>query len=158
MVVTRQYAAAAKLLQSCLTLCDPIDGSPPGSPFPGILQARTLERVAISFSKACAILVLDQGSNPCPLHWELEAQNLNHCTSMEIPPFSSYNVFYIDLIWSVSLLVPYLGVDYLVVYIPYEWWEPWRQEIMPFKSSSLQKKANLFIVIWNSRIQNFRNV
>ena len=41
------YAAAAKLLQSCLTLCDPIDGSPPGSPIPGILQARTLEWVAI---------------------------------------------------------------------------------------------------------------
>ena len=44
-------AAAAKLLQSCLTLCDPIDGSPPGSSVPGILQARTLEWVAISFSK-----------------------------------------------------------------------------------------------------------
>ena len=43
-------AAAAKLLQSCPTLCDPIDGSPPGSPVPGILQARTLEWVAISFS------------------------------------------------------------------------------------------------------------
>ena len=45
-------AAAAKLLQSCPTLCDPIDGSPPGSPVPGILQARTLEWVAISFSNA----------------------------------------------------------------------------------------------------------
>ena len=44
------YAAAAKSLQSCLTLCDPIDGSPPGSPVPGVLQARTLEWVAISFS------------------------------------------------------------------------------------------------------------
>ena len=43
-------AAAAKSLQSCPTLCDPIDGSPPGSPVPGILQARTLEQVAISFS------------------------------------------------------------------------------------------------------------
>ena len=43
-------AAAAKSLQSCLTLCDPTDGSPPGSPVPGILQARTLECVAISFS------------------------------------------------------------------------------------------------------------
>ena len=43
-------AAAAKSLQSCPTLCDPIDGSPPGSPVPGILQARTLEWVAISFS------------------------------------------------------------------------------------------------------------
>ena len=42
--------AAAKSLQSCLTLCDPIDDSPSGSPVPGILQARTLEWVAISFS------------------------------------------------------------------------------------------------------------
>ena len=45
-------AAAAKWLQSCLTLCDPIDGNPPGSSVPGILQARTLECVAISFSNA----------------------------------------------------------------------------------------------------------
>ena len=43
-------AAAAKLIQSCLTLCDPIDGRPPGSPIPGILKARTLEWIAISFS------------------------------------------------------------------------------------------------------------
>ena len=50
---TNNYgAAAAKSLQSCPTLCDPIDGSPPGSPVPGILQARTLEWVPISFSKA----------------------------------------------------------------------------------------------------------
>ena len=46
------YAAAAKSLQSCPTLCSPIDGSPPGSPVPGILQAGTLEWVAISFSNA----------------------------------------------------------------------------------------------------------
>ena len=45
-------AAAAKSLQSCPTLCDPRDGSPPGSPIPGILQARTLEWAAISFSSA----------------------------------------------------------------------------------------------------------
>ena len=45
-------AAAAKSLQSCPTLCDPIDGSPLGSPVPGILQARTLEWVAVSFSNA----------------------------------------------------------------------------------------------------------
>ena len=44
--------AAAKSLQLCLTLCDPIDGSPLGSTVPGILQARTLEQVAISFSNA----------------------------------------------------------------------------------------------------------
>ena len=45
-------ATAAKSLQSCPTLCDPIDSSPPDSPVPGILQARTLEWVAISFSNA----------------------------------------------------------------------------------------------------------
>ena len=45
-------AAAAKSLQSCRTLCDPLDGSPPGFSIPGILEARTLEWVAISFSNA----------------------------------------------------------------------------------------------------------
>ena len=51
-MLNRSAAAAAKLLQLCLTLCDTIDGTPPGSPIPGILQARTLEWVAISFSNA----------------------------------------------------------------------------------------------------------
>ena len=50
--VAAAAAAAAKSLQSCLTLCDPIEGSLQGSPVPGILQARTLEWVAISFSNA----------------------------------------------------------------------------------------------------------
>ena len=45
------YAAAAKSLQLCLTLCNPIDGSPPGSTVPGILQARTLDWVAIAFAE-----------------------------------------------------------------------------------------------------------
>ena len=59
------YAAAAiKSLQSCLTLCDPIDGSPPGSPIPGILQARTLEWVAISFSDAWK--------------WKVKVKSLSH--------------------------------------------------------------------------------
>ena len=49
-LTTLTSVAAAKLLQSCPTLCDPIDSSPPGSPVPGILQARTLEWVAIAFS------------------------------------------------------------------------------------------------------------
>ena len=57
-------AAAAKSLQSCPTLCDPIDGSPPGSPVPGILQARTLEWVAISFSNA--------------RKWKVKVKTLNH--------------------------------------------------------------------------------
>ena len=57
-------AAAAKSLQSCLTLCDPIDGTPPGSPVPGILQARTLEWVAISFSNAWK--------------WKVKVKSLSH--------------------------------------------------------------------------------
>ena len=52
LIYTAAAAAAAKSLQLCPTLCDPIDGNPPGSPVPGILQARTLEWVAISFSNA----------------------------------------------------------------------------------------------------------
>ena len=56
-------AAAAKSLQLCPTLCDPIDSSPPGSPVPGILQARTLEWVAISFSKIhCTIALISHAS------------------------------------------------------------------------------------------------
>ena len=51
-VINDNAAAAAKSIQSCPTLCDPIDGGPPGSPVPGILQARTLEWVGISFSNA----------------------------------------------------------------------------------------------------------
>ena len=57
-------AAAAKSLQSCPRLCDPIDGSSPGCPVPGILQARTLERVAISFSNA--------------LKWKVKVKSLSH--------------------------------------------------------------------------------
>ena len=57
-------AAAAKSLQLCPTLCDPIDGSPPGSPIPGILQARTLEWVAISFSNAWK--------------WKVKVKSLSH--------------------------------------------------------------------------------
>ena len=59
-------AAAAKSLQSCPTLCDPIDGSPPGSPVPGILQARTLEWVAISFSKCMKVKSESEDAQSCP--------------------------------------------------------------------------------------------
>ena len=59
-------AAAAKSLQSCPTLCDPIDGSPPGSAVPGILQARTLEWVAISFSNAWKVKTKSEVAQSCP--------------------------------------------------------------------------------------------
>ena len=64
-------AAAAKSLQSCPTLCDPIEGSPPGCPIPGILQARTLGWVAISFSNAWK--------------WKLKVKSLSHVRLIETP-------------------------------------------------------------------------
>ena len=59
-------AAAAKSLQLCLTLCDPIDSSPPGSTVPGILQARTLEWVAISFSQCMKVKSESEVAQSCP--------------------------------------------------------------------------------------------
>ena len=59
-------AAAAKSLQSCPTLCDPIDSSPPGSPIPGILQARTLKWVAIRFSRGSSNPGIEPRSPPLP--------------------------------------------------------------------------------------------
>ena len=72
----REHAAAAKLLQSCPTLCDPIDGSPPGSPVPGILQARTLEWVAISFSNAWK--------------WKVKVKSLSRVQLLETPRTAAY--------------------------------------------------------------------
>ena len=66
-------AAAAKSLQLCPTLCDPIDGSPPGSPVPGILQAGTLEWIAISFSNAWK--------------WKVEEKSLSHVRLL-VPPWT----------------------------------------------------------------------
>ena len=69
-------AAAAKLLQSCLTLCNPIDGSPIGSPVPGILQARILEWVAISFSSAWK--------------WEVKMKSLSRVRLLATPWTAAY--------------------------------------------------------------------
>ena len=71
-----QIAAAAKSLQSCLTLCDPIDGSPPGSPVPGILRARTLKWVAISFSNAWK--------------WKVKAKSLSRVQLSATPRTAAY--------------------------------------------------------------------
>ena len=64
-------STAPKSLQSCPTMCDPIDGSPPGSPVPGILQARTLEWVAISFSNAWK--------------WKVKVKSLSHVWLLATP-------------------------------------------------------------------------
>ena len=69
-------AAAAKSLQSCPTLCDPVDGSPPGSPVPGILQARALEWVAISFSNA--------------LKEKVKVKSLSHVRLLATPWIAAY--------------------------------------------------------------------
>ena len=69
-------AATAKSLQSCPTLCNPTDGSPPGSPVPGILQARTLEWVAISFSKAWK--------------WKVKMKSLSHVRLLATPWTAAY--------------------------------------------------------------------
>ena len=68
--------AAAKSFQSCPTLCDPIDGSPPGSPVPGILQPRTLEWVAISFSNAWK--------------WKVKVKSLSHAWLLATPWTAAY--------------------------------------------------------------------
>ena len=70
-IMTACAAAAAKSLQSCPTLCDPRDGSPPGSSIPGILQARTLEWVAISFSNTWK--------------WKVKVKSLSHIWLFSIP-------------------------------------------------------------------------
>ena len=71
-------ATAAKSLQSCPTLCNPIDGSPPGSPVPGILQARTLEWIAISFSNAWK--------------WKVKVQLLSRVRLLATPWTTAYQV------------------------------------------------------------------
>ena len=68
--------AAAKSLQLCLTLCDPIEGSPPGSPVPGIFQAKTLEWVAISFSNA--------------LKWKVKVKLLSRVRMLATPWTAAY--------------------------------------------------------------------
>ena len=71
-----KHAAAAKSLQSCPTLCDPIDGSPPGSLIPGILQTSTLEWVAISFSNAWK--------------WKVKGKSLSHVRLLATPWTAAY--------------------------------------------------------------------
>ena len=73
---TNTAAAAAKSLQSCQALCDPIDGSPPGSPIPGILQARTLEWVAIAFSNVWK--------------WKGKVKSLSHVQLVATPGTAAY--------------------------------------------------------------------
>ena len=107
-------AAAAKSLQSCLTLCDPIDISPPGSPIPGILQARTLEWVAISSSNACK--------------WKVKLKSLSHVRLLATPWTTAYQCppsmgLFRQEYWSgMSLLslasnLDWLSISHMVIYM-----------------------------------------
>ena len=100
-------AAAAKSLQSCPTLCDPIDGSPPGSPVPGILQARTLEWVAIFFSNVW--------------QWKVKVKSLSHVRLLATPWTTAYQAppsmgFSRQEYWSrVPLPSPCIGHRYIYI-------------------------------------------
>ena len=114
--------AAAKSLQSCLTLCDPIDGSPPGSPVPGSLQARTLERVAISFSNAWK--------------WKVKVKSLSRVWLLVTPWTAAYQAtpsmgFSMQEYWS-GVPLPNIP-DGPLIYWPWEW-----QASVPFQCSRLQ--------------------
>ena len=101
---------AAKLLQSCPTLCNPIDGSPPGSHIPGTLQARTLEWIAISFSNAWK--------------WKVKVKSLSPVGLFEIPWTVAYQAppsmgFSRQESWS-GLPLPSLSKPYKWLF--YHWW------------------------------------
>ena len=111
-------AAAAKSLQSCSTLCDPRDGSPPGSPVPGILQARTLERVAISFSKAWK--------------WKVKVKSLSPVWLLATPWTAAYQAppsmgFSRQAYWS-GVLLPSLKWVFKGNEVLISWREEWHKE------------------------------
>ena len=130
--------AAAKSLQSCPTLCDPIDGSPPGSPVPGILQARTLEWVAMSFSNAWK--------------WKVKVKSLSRIWLLATPWTAAYQAppsmgFSRQEYWSGVLLPsPYICVCVCVcvcVYIYISLWslykESWALKNICFWTVVLEK-------------------
>ena len=109
-------AAAAKSCQLCPTLCDPIDGSPPGSPIPGILQARTLEWVAISFSNAGK--------------WKVKVKSLSHVQPSATPWTAAFQAppsmgFSRQEYWSgVPLPSPITLHYYTTTVCPLHYWWP----------------------------------
>ena len=116
----KEYAAAAKSLQSCPTLCNPRDGSPSGSPVPVILQARTLEWVAISFSNAWK--------------WKVKGKSLSHLTLSDpmdcsLPGSSVHGIFQATILeWGAIAFSRKEYTWYLITfafdYIIYTYMEP----------------------------------
>ena len=153
-------AAAAKSLQSCLTLSDSIDSSPPGSPIPGILQARTLEWVAISFSNAlkwkvkvkllsCVWLLVTPWTAAYQAHPSVGLSRQEYWSEVPLPSSLSVRLLHFlsfivpILAWNISLISPIYLKRSLIFPIPL------------FSSISLHcsfKKAFLafFAILWNS--------
>ena len=124
-------AAAAKLLQSCLTLCNPTDGSPPGSSVPGILQARTLEWVAISFSNAGK--------------WKVKVKSLRRVPLLATPWTAAYQAppsmgFSMQEYWS-GLPLPSPNWDYQRPF-------PWQQDGDKTLTIVLTKQSQEFSTIF----------
>ena len=112
--LTLTAAAVAKLLQSCSTVCDPIDSSPPGSPVPGILQARTLEWVAISFSNAwkwkVKVKSLTTGSLLQVIHGKISCWS--HCLQWFLEPKKRKSVT--ASTFSPSIYLEVMGLDAMI--------------------------------------------
>ena len=138
------HYAAAKLLQSYLTLCDPIDGSPPGSPVPGSLQARTLEWVAISFFNAWK--------------WKVRVKSLSRVQLLATPWTAAYQSppsmgFSRQEYWS-GVPVPSLYTQQNTMHITYKKWfclkmSRYKQvSILPFVILSLPPPSNHWTSTW----------
>ena len=130
-------AAAAKSRQSCPTLCDPIDGSPPGSPIPGILQARTLEWAAISFSNAWKWKVKSESevSQSCP--------TLSDPMDCSLPGSSVHGIFQARVLeWGANAFSECQPTQLLVI-SPSKCSNDWT-----FLHSNLQKRLDSEVASW----------
>ena len=135
-------AAAAKSLQSCPTLCDPIDGSPRGSPIPGILQARTLEWVTISFSNAWK--------------WKVKVKTLSHVWLFTTPWTATYQAppcmgFSRQEYWS-GVPLPSRVTLFIKLYI----WSTASSLVISVEGSVIYLVIQEIIILWNK--QNINGV
>ena len=129
----RAAATAAKLLQSCLTLCDPRDGSPPGSPTPGILQARALEWVAISFSNAWK--------------WNVKVKSLSRVQLVVTPWAAAHQA---PLSMRFSRQEYWSGVPSPSLYGYYTSLEGVRHDLATKQQQYLSSINCLFFILWNT--------